>query len=305
MSIKAKRIIILGASGFIGKYLFDKFSNNKGTKIIGFSSKELDLLFAKEVDRKLSGVTPDDVLILTSAITRLKENTFDSMLKNARMAENIANLIIEHPVGQVIYLSTIDVYGVNVKKGVKITERTELSPNDHYSISKLAGEFLLRRACGLKNIPLVILRLNGVYGPGDHQKSTINAIVSFALREKKIFIYGRGEGLRDYIYVDDIYRLTKYAIDKKLDLIFNAATGKSYSIAAIARIVRSSMPVKIDVEFKPIPAGRTDKRAGDLLFDCSCLKKNFPGIKLLEPKDGIPVYLRSIIRGRQQKCRIS
>jgi len=142
----------------------------------------------------------------------------------------------------------------------------------------------------------VILRLCGIYGPGDTDKSTIYAIVSAALREKKIYVYGDGKNLRDYVYVDDLCALIKHAISKKLNITVNVATGKSYSILAIARIVQSSLSIKVDIESNPSPMKNTDERIRNLIFDRSYFKKSFDGLELLDLKDGIPVYLRHIIK---------
>lgn len=297
MAAGTKRVVILGASGFIGKYLFGKFAQTKGIKTAGFSSKDLDLLSERKLKDKLSGLTSDDILILAAAITRLKENSFSSMLKNIRMIENIAAFIAERPVGQVIYMSTIDVYGIDIKKGVKITENTPLCPHDYYAISKLVGEFLLKRICEHKNIPLVILRLAGIYGPGDKDKSTIDTIVSTACRKKKIHIYGDGRNLRDHVYIDDLYKIIKQAIDNRLNLMVNVATGKSYSISEIANIVKSSLPIDISIDYKPVRFEKYDERARSLTFNCSYLKKNFCGLELLDLKDGIPVYIKNGPRG--------
>lgn len=294
MAINARRIIILGASGFIGNNLFNKFTASKITTL-GFSSKELNLLSAKEMWIKLADVTPCDILVVAAAITRLRENTPDSMIKNIRMAESVADFIVGHPVGHVIYLSTIDVYGVDIAKGAKITEKTELCPTDYYAISKLAGEFLLRKACGYRKIPLAILRLCGIYGQGDGDKSTIGSIASQAFRTKKITIYGDGKNLRDYIHVNDLYALMQRVIDKKkLNITVNVATGRSYSICAIARIITSSLPEGVAIEFKAQPLQNSNTRVRDLLFDCSYFQKSFPGLELGDLKDRIPVYLKEI-----------
>jgi len=292
MGIAAKRVIVLGASGFVGKYLFDEFSKAKELETIGFSSKELDLLSPRDLMGKLLDVTPGDVLIVAAAITRLKENTFNSMSKNIQMVENIANVIDEHPVGQVVYLSTIDVYGIELERGCKITEQTELAPNDYYAISKLTGEFLLKRMCGQRKIPLAILRLCGVYGPGDIEKSTIGTIVSAALRNKKITIYGDGKNLRDYVYVDDIYRIIRRIVTKRLNVTLNIATGRSYSIFNIAHMVQSLLPHYVSIEFKRKSGKKSVRRVRDLMFDISLFKKNFRGVQLKGIEKGVSDYLQ-------------
>lgn len=189
-----KRIIILGSSGFIGECLFEKFSLLSNLEVEGFSSNDCNLLSMNDVRNALSDMTSDDALIMSSAVTRLKENTFNSMLKNIQMVENVSKVLPEHPVGQFVYLSTVDVYGIYVKNNARISEKLDLNPNDYYAISKIASEFLLKKECFKKNIPLTILRLTGVYGPGDKGQSTIGAFILSAFKERKVCVYGRGGG---------------------------------------------------------------------------------------------------------------
>jgi nucleoside-diphosphate-sugar epimerase len=292
MTIKGKRIIILGTSGFIGKNLYRKFKSDE-CEVTGFSSRELNLLSQKEVEQKLAGVTLRDVIVLAAAITRLRENTFNSMIRNIRMIENIAAFMRKHPVGHVVYLSTIDVYGVDIPKGEKINEKNEFHPNDYYAISKLTGEFLLRQACTSMDVPLTIFRLCGIYGPEDSKISMIGSMAAQALQRNKITVYGDGKNLRDYVHINDLYALLRASICRKLNITVNVATGRSYSIIAIARIIKSFISVRIAVEFKPIPK-IAERRIKDMQFDCSRLKNAFGRIKLMDIRDGIAFYLRQI-----------
>lgn len=86
-----KTIIILGASGFIGGNLLRELSSNKGYDVKGCSSKDCDLLSLESLNMALSSATEDDVVIMAAAIPRRKEDSFDAMMKNIIMAENMSN----------------------------------------------------------------------------------------------------------------------------------------------------------------------------------------------------------------------
>ncbi len=285
-----KRIIILGSSGFIGKWLFEKFSLCSDLEVKGFSSRDCNLLSIDDARDALSDMTRDDVLIMASAITRLRENSFNSMLKNIQMAENVSKVIAEHPVGQIIYLSTIDVYGIDLGKEVKISERLRVNPHSYYAISKIVGEFLLRKEAYENNISLAILRLPGVYGPGDEGKSTIGAFILSGCKKGRVCIYGEGRDLRDYVYVDDIYKTIGEAIKRKPNKTINIGTGRSYSILEIVHMIRSLSVRPFQIEFRP-KAGKGKKRMENLIFDCSLLRKEFPHLEMVGLKDGISRYI--------------
>jgi nucleoside-diphosphate-sugar epimerase len=231
-----------------------------------------------------------DALIVTAAITRLRGNTFEDMLKNIQMAENLSRLLTERQAGHVVFMSSVDVYGIQLEGDHKINEKLELNPNDYYAISKATSEFILKMRCSKNNIPLTVMRLSGVYGPGDGTRSTVGTLVMSAIKNKTVCIYGSGGNLRDYVFVDDIYSLVKKAIEYRINITVNVATEKSYSILQIVDIIKTFFPEGIEVEFKH-DTHKGEKRIENMLFDCTKLRKYFPDSIMTDLKDGIAPYI--------------
>jgi len=288
------KIIILGINGFIGNYIWKYLSLLNNYEVVGYSSQDCNLLSSGLIQRKLSDITPDDVIIMTSAITRLKENSFDSMMKNVSMTDNIVKLIGKNRVSCFIFLSTVDVYGL-VDSRTIINERLLPNPNDYYALSKLSGEYLLKRVCSSNNIPLLILRLSGIYGSGDHGKSTINKLIESAIIKKEVTIYGDGKDKRDFVYIEDVGEIVKSGIEKRIDITINVATGKSYSITEIVDIIKSCCQHDSDfaVKYKPIN-NFSERRVKDIFYDISLLTSTFHK-KLKDVKVGIPLYLNEYV----------
>src|SRR3989338_998924 len=211
-----KRIIILGKSGFIGGSLFKGFSQNGEYETAGFSSKECDLLSPDSAQKALSDLKKEDIVVMAAAITRTSENTFSSFLKNVQMIENLGQAISRRPVSQLIYLSSVDVYGClerNFKrKNTKINESFDLRPDDYYGIGKGTREVLLRNYLAKQNIILTVLRLCGVYGPGDKDRSLIGRFIQSVTQGEKIRIYGDGSDRRDYLYIHGVYRVVDQSV---------------------------------------------------------------------------------------------
>lgn len=283
---KAIKIYILGSSGFIGSRIFEYFTKQSFYTTIGYSSINCNLLSMDAIEEALSGISENDIIIMTSAITRLLDNSFETMIKNIKMVNNVATFIAKKPVSQVIFLSTIDVYGINAI--LPINENNLLEPNDYYAISKLSGEFILKKECSKRNIPLLILRLPGIFGKGDEGKSTINKLVNSAKKEGKITILGNGLNRKDFVYVDDVCRIIYESINRRISLTLNIATGEDYSILEIVDIIRSYFSKKIALEYK-VEEG--DKRQKDLIFDIHLLKKHFPQFEFTNIKEGIKNYI--------------
>lgn len=294
---RAKRVLILGSDGFIGSRLFEKFSAAGQCRVKGLTLQDCDLLSADSTTKALSDIGGDDAVIITSAVTRLVDNTFTALVKNLQMAENVAAVLLQKPVKQLIFFSTVDVYGINIKRSQKIHEGLALDPNDHYAISKAASEFLFRKICRKAQIPLIVLRLCGVYGAGDRARSTIGALIASALEKNRITVYGKGDNLRDFIYVDDIFEVAAAAIDKGIDDTVNVATGKSLSILQIAEAIRSLLNGNVEIDLKPQPPA-DEKRIEDMVFDDSHFKELFPGLRMTCLKEGIAAYLENVRKER-------
>ena len=282
------RIHILGANGFVGQRLQEFFFQQKDFETKGYSSSDCNLLFPHSVSLTLSPFTKKDVVIMASSITRLRENTLESMIKNVRMADNMSKFIHENPPAYFVFLSTTDVYGVNPQ--IPITENNLPHPNDYYSLSKLSSEFLFKKICSEKQIPLLILRLSGLYGKGDEGKSIISKLLESAVKERKITVIGDGNDKRDPVYVEDIGKIIFDGITQKTDSLINVATGESYSIKQIVEFLRDYLPYKVSVEYKE--SLEDQKRAREMQFDTSLLRKNFPEFKFTNLKQGLKLYLQ-------------
>ncbi len=285
-----KKIIILGASGFIGKALSKKF-NKEEFDVRGFSSKECNLLFPESIERALSFITPEDVIIFSSFITRQVEDNFEVMGKNLQMVNNLISFIEKKPISKLIFLSTIEVYGeVNNKE---ITEELIPEPRNYYAIAKLTSEKILRNCCSRLKIPLSILRLPGIFGYGDKGRSTISKLFTSALNGK-ITLYGNDK--RDFVHIDDLYNLVLRIIDDKdkplvneNTLLLNVATGQSYQMQEIAEFLKNSLNNEVLIEY-------VDKEKQDLVFNISRVEKEFPDFKFIDFKNRLLQYIKENLR---------
>lgn len=282
------KICILGSNGFIGSNLKRDLIAAGKYNVLALAEKDCDLLSPESLDRALSSLDRNDVIIMVSAVTRLVENSFDSFSKNVRMVENLAGFLRQRPIKQVIFFSTVDVYGL-LPAGTIIQEALIPNPNDYYAISKITGEYILKKACLESQVPLAILRLSGIYGPNDQGKSTINKLIESA-RMGKICVFGNGSSKRDFVLVNDLVRLINEVLLRDQNMLLNVATGQSYSIKDIVEMIRTVFLGKIQVEFKPEPIG-TVKRIDDMIYDISEINRLIPGFKFTALKEGIGLYL--------------
>ena len=280
---KMRNIVILGNTSFIGLNISEKLNNE--FNIFGFNSKNCNLLEYKHVEKTLGAIENIDCIIFCSSITRLKENTIFSLEKNVLMALNVAKFIEKYPIKQLIFLSSIDIYG-NTEE--EYTEDLLLNPNDYYAKSKSISEIILKEAVKKYNTKLFIPRLSGVFGKNDKNKSTIYDLVSSALNKKEITLFNNGEDTRDYIYIDFLIEIIKNAINKEYEGILNIATGKSYSIKTISQLIINL----IDNNVKLILNNdKNSSRNKKINFNISKLKNSNLINNNLDIKDYLQLYI--------------
>lgn len=120
------------------------------------------------------------------------------------------------------HISTDEVYGTLGETGI-FTETTPYAPNSPYSASKASSDFIVRAYHHTFGMNVTTSNCSNNYGPKQHNEKLIPHIIDMALNGKPLPIYGRGENIRDWLYVLD------HA--KAIDLIFHKGrAGETYNI---------------------------------------------------------------------------
>ena len=101
-----------------------------------------------------------------------------------------------------LHVSTDEVYGSLGDSGA-FTEETPLAANSPYSASKAAADMMVRAYHRTYGLPAVITRCSNNYGPYQFPEKLIPLMVSNAMEDKELPIYGDGLNIRDWIYVED------------------------------------------------------------------------------------------------------
>ncbi|HEY3277819.1 MAG TPA: dTDP-glucose 4,6-dehydratase [Syntrophorhabdaceae bacterium] len=101
-----------------------------------------------------------------------------------------------------LQISTDEVYGSLGKEG-KFSEETSLSPNSPYSASKTSADLLAMAYYKTYGLPVVITRCSNNYGPYQFPEKLIPLIITNALADKELPVYGDGMNIRDWIHVLD------------------------------------------------------------------------------------------------------
>ena len=120
------------------------------------------------------------------------------------------------------HISTDEVYGTLGAEGL-FTEDTPYAPNSPYSASKAASDHLVRAWHETYGLPVVVTNCSNNYGPYHFPEKLIPVVILNTLAGKPIPVYGRGENVRDWLYVED-------HAEALLLVCQHGAVGRSYNI---------------------------------------------------------------------------
>jgi dTDP-glucose 4,6-dehydratase len=121
-----------------------------------------------------------------------------------------------------LHVSTDEVYGSLGSEGL-FTETTPYAPNSPYSASKAGSDFIVRSYFHTYKMNVVTTNCSNNYGPHQHDEKLIPTVIRTALQHKAIPIYGKGENIRDWLFVGDHCRA--------LDLVFHTGrSGETYNV---------------------------------------------------------------------------
>ncbi|WP_370232301.1 dTDP-glucose 4,6-dehydratase [Cognatishimia sp.] len=120
------------------------------------------------------------------------------------------------------HVSTDEVYGTLGATGM-FTEDTPYAPNSPYSASKAASDHLVRAWGETYGLPVLITNCSNNYGPYQFPEKLIPVVILNALAGQPIPVYGKGENIRDWLYVEDHADALLLALEK-------GELGRSYNI---------------------------------------------------------------------------
>jgi dTDP-glucose 4,6-dehydratase len=137
---------------------------------------------------------------------------------------NLLELAREYGIKKFIQISTDEVYGSLGSEGY-FTEETPISPNSPYSASKASADLLVKAYYETYKLPINITRCTNNYGSYQHPEKLIPKIITNALNDIEIPVYGDGLNVRDWIYVEDHCR----AIDL---ILHKGKIGETYNVGS-------------------------------------------------------------------------
>ena len=225
------KILITGASGFIGKACMNYFSQNHdviGVDYYNNGSENIHIETDFSVTKGLIEKTCPDIIINCAGTSNIQES-FSNTLKDFSSNTAFVQLVLDtikskSPETKFVQLSSAAVYGNVVN--LPINEDALPNPISPYGFHKLLSEKLVSHYHKLFKINTVSVRIFSAYGDGLRRQFIFDLYSKFASNSKAISLFGTGNESRDFIHISDIIRA--------LDIIIKNAQfeGEVYNLAS-------------------------------------------------------------------------
>jgi UDP-glucose 4-epimerase len=266
------RILVTGGAGFIASAITDAYlalghdvaivddlSSGSAGNVdprarwyrIDVRSPELDAVFARERPEMVSHHAAQ-VSVRRSVETPLLDADVN-VLGSLRVCEAARR----HGTRRVVFASTGGaIYGE--QSGPPADERHPCRPRSPYAVAKLAVEHYLDYYRATYGLDAVVLRYANVYGPRQDPHGEAGVVAIFMQRivaGMAPTIYGDGEQVRDFVYVDDVVAANVAALDVAGDgaelPIFNIGTGRGTSVNTLWHVLRDLAKPEVSVQHAP------------------------------------------------------
>jgi len=269
-----RRLVVLGATGFVGGHVADR-ARKLGWEVLGLSSNDLDLT-SPGGGEMLSAILHDGDTVVHGAAVVPARNAME-VSQNLLMTQSVVDAMVGHEIAQLVVISSDAVYGS--ESGV-INEASACSPDSMHGIMSLAREMMCSE---VKTPAFTIVRPTAIYGAGDpHNSYGPNRFIKQMIDSGEITFFGDGAAIRDHVFIDDVANVIVRAITMRESGVINIASGQSISFAKVAELICQSGPDGSRVAAvgsEPSPTFRN--------YDISNLLRLFPDFDPVSPAVGI------------------
>jgi dTDP-glucose 4,6-dehydratase len=245
---KLSKILVTGGAGFIGSAFVRRMASSSKVVVVDKLTYAGKMARLKDVknqivfyktdindEKKLNSILikeKPDSIIHFAAETHVDRSLHDPspfIKTNIEGTYQLIQLSIRHKIKKFIHISSDEVYGEN-KSNRRFQEKDSLNPTNPYSVTKGTAELLIHKAVLEDRFPALIVRPTNTYGPGQYPEKLIPVVITQALRNCPVPVYGKGKQIREWLYVDDCVSAVHWVMEKgKIGEAYNIGSGNDYT----------------------------------------------------------------------------
>jgi dTDP-glucose 4,6-dehydratase len=325
------KILVTGGAGFIGSNLVRLLVREKGVEVVNldkltyagnlrsltdleddpaYSFEQVDLCDPEELHRVFEAHQPDAVMHLAaeSHVDRSIDGPGEFVQTNVIGSYNLLQEAMSYfrklseerkALFRFLHVSTDEVYGSLGPDDAPFSETTPYDPHSPYSASKASSDHLARAWADTYGLPVLVTNCSNNYGPYQFPEKLIPVVLLKALHGESIPVYGKGENIRDWLYVTD-HAEALYAVLSK------GRIGETYNIGgdneqqnislvkSLCAILDDIRPREDGVSYESLITFVTDRPGHDLRYAIDARKiKNELG---WTPKEDNDTGLRKTVQ---------
>ncbi len=261
--LSARRILVTGASGFVGRALLRYLRDHCPRHTVVPASRQarpgfvlLDSRSSEAIGQTLQQHAIDVVVHLAGCIGRADfETHVEANLKSAAV---LFDACATHG-ARVLLAGSAAVYGAVPVSAPAISEEQAPSPCNDYGLSKLWQEQLALARHRQRGLDVVATRIGNAFGAGQHEPFAIPRLLRLvrtaSVRGERCYLDSAADTVRDFIHVDDLCRtLVTLTEDAPAGEVFNVGSGVGTSMRDVVRIIAAAFDMA--VEFRDPPADK-------------------------------------------------
>ena len=275
---KDSRIFIAGHKGMVGSACWRVLETSGYTNLIGKSSIELDLRDQKKVKNFFSQEKPDVVIDAAAKVGGILANNnypYEFLMDNMLIQNNLINEAHKINIKKFIFLGSSCIYpkfsSQPIKEEYLLTD--ELEPtNQWYAIAKISGIKAVEALKKQFNKDFVALMPTNLYGPNDNFDLKTSHVLPAMIRKfhdakvdnKPVELWGPGNPLREFLYVDDLAEAVLFSLENKLEEhLYNVGSGADISIKSLSELIQKVINHKAEIIWDKNKPDGTPKKLMD------------------------------------------
>ena len=249
------KVLILGGNGLVGSSL-DRVlgESQKVQEVFASTRKDADLFSLEDTQSLINSFRPDVIVNSAAKVGGINANNTQRMefiIQNLKINMNVFQACMDNPEVKIVNLGSSCIYPLNAKNPISedsfLTGKLEPT-NSPYAIAKIAGIEIGRSLNIQYGNDVINLMPTNLYGPNDNFSEKDSHVIPGLIKRmhkskvtnaESFNIWGTGEPLREFLFVDDLSKAVEFLIDKKIEIdLLNVGSGHEITIKNLAEKIK-------------------------------------------------------------------